>query len=243
MSRFLHYSSCPRCRENGKDSRGDNLANYQDGSAHCFACSYHQYPKHYKPINPIKSDGPKSLLPSDFTREVPTEAWKWLLQYGLSYQYWLPKVGFSESSGRLVFKVGDPLAFSIGRLIDTESRGRKWYVWGDSHKHVEVIDYSNSNVDRGSITVITEDLISAHKVGQIAKAFPLFGTAFYPCHYYYLNSVDGRVVLWLDKDQENNVKKIALRLESLINRPVEIMLTYDDPKSLQLNTIKGILNV
>ncbi|MGW8178765.1 MAG: DnaB-like helicase C-terminal domain-containing protein [bacterium] len=36
-----HTDACPKCVEAGNDTAGDNLAVYQDGHAHCFACGYH----------------------------------------------------------------------------------------------------------------------------------------------------------------------------------------------------------
>ena len=33
---------CPKCRENGNDKSGDNLARYSDGHGYCFACEYHE---------------------------------------------------------------------------------------------------------------------------------------------------------------------------------------------------------
>ena len=32
--------ACPKCRTNGNDNSGDNLARYSDGGAFCFACQY-----------------------------------------------------------------------------------------------------------------------------------------------------------------------------------------------------------
>lgn len=129
------------------------------------------------------------------------------------------------------------MAFSIGRLLE-ETEGdhkkrRKWYVWGDSHKHTEVIGEHHQSDG----IVIVEDLISAHKVGQINTAIPIFGTALHPCHYYYLRQASKPVILWLDKDQELNVKKTALRLESIIDKPVKIVVTDKDPKLLTLKEI------
>lgn len=34
---------CPQCAEQGGDAKGDNLARYADGHAHCFACDYHEH--------------------------------------------------------------------------------------------------------------------------------------------------------------------------------------------------------
>jgi len=276
MGRIVAYEACPRCRENYRDTRGDNLAVYEDGGKHCFACKYHEFPKHYIPRKEV-DNVPKSLRPADYTREVPASALKWLLQYGLPWSYWKDSLGYSPKEERLVFSVGQPLAFSIGRYVGNEATAanrstplqsagrvvvhgikadkssndnqgdpsrtreesgkpvRKWFVWGDCHKHTEALG-------SGEYIVLVEDLISAHKVAtsQAAVAVPLFGTKVHPCHYYYLINSDKPVVLWLDKDQELNVKKQAWQLESVINRPVKVVITEQDPKKLSYEDITEI---
>lgn len=259
------YKPCPKCVANGKDSRGDNLVVYSNGHSHCFACGYHGFPKHYIPQ--LKEDNvPKSVCPADFTKDVPAYAWKWLLQYGLPYTYWQEHCGYSEEAGkRLVFRVrsGFDVAFSIGRLLETDEqnsvesglrlarsadvpewqqsnkvpkRPRKWHVWGDSHKHCEIIGQG-----LGESIALVEDIVSAHKVGQVNECIPLFGTAIHPCHIYYLANCKRPVTLWLDKDQELNVKKQALQLQSLIDMPVKIVVTDKDPKSLNYEKINLML--
>lgn len=243
MSQFSHYEPCPRCRERGKDSRGDNLGMYRSGHGHCWSCGYHRFPRHYVPQVKEIPSGSESVLPPDFTREVPADAWKWLFQYGLGYSYWKDSCGYSEKEGRLVFTVGDPIAFSIGRLIREPEEGanhakrRKWYVWGNSHKHSEV-------VGQGDPTVLVEDLVSAHKVGQITTCIPLFGVEPHPCHIYTLrNGSTSPVVLWLDQDQGGSSQKKARRLESLINRTVLVKQTVLDPKCLNFEQIKQELKI
>jgi hypothetical protein len=240
MSRFSHYEACPVCRTHGRDTRGDNLGVYQDGSKHCFSCGYHKGISVSSLFNPVNKGNNvnKDLLPFDFTREVPATAWKWLLQYGLPYSYWKDSTGYSPKAQRLVFCVGSPTQFSIGRYIGAEKE-RKWYVWGDSHKHVEVIN--KGTTDKLEKVVLTEDLISAHKVGQIAIGIPLFGTAVPNAHLYYLKQQSLPITLWLDKDQEHSVKKKAMWLQQMINHPVDIVITDDDPKKLTINSIKEIL--
>ncbi len=34
--------ACPKCRENGRDNSGDNLARYSNGGAYCFSCEYYE---------------------------------------------------------------------------------------------------------------------------------------------------------------------------------------------------------
>jgi Zn ribbon nucleic-acid-binding protein len=272
VSQFSHYEACPKCRERGHDSRGDNLAVYRDGSVHCFACGYHKYSiLNYWKNRHVKEDHvPKSVRPADWTREVPSRAWEWLLQYGLPWSYWNPHCGYSPDHERLVFTVGSPAAFSIGRYIGPAQGGgaagvpvgirpearhldhvqgdrqpavgardrpnKKWFVWGDSHKHAEVIGRG-----RSGYVVLVEDVVSGHKVGQVAETIPLFGTSVYNPHFYYLINENKPVVLWLDKDQQQNVKKQALQLESVLNQPVKVIITDKDPKAYSEEQINAIL--
>ena len=239
MSRIT-YEPCPRCRSNGSDSRGDNLVIWPDGSKHCFACRLH-IPAPYsvrsmffeKVINEHKA-----LLPIDFTKEIPRHALKWLLQWELPWSYWQESIGYSPSEERLVFRVGTPLQFSIGRSTlkeppkETDRTIRKWYVWGDCHKHVEVIG-------KGQPIILVEDLISAHKVGQITECIPLFGNNIFKPLIYYLLNQGKPVKIWLDKDQESKVKKKAIQLQSVIQCPVDIIVTDKDPKTYSIKEISN----
>lgn len=242
MSLFSHYESCPKCRSNGRDNRGDNLAVYKDESVHCFSCGYHRSSNIFGQWSPTPSirnrenlGAPKSLLPSDFSREIPAAAWKWLLQYGLPFSYWQESVGYSAKEERLIFRVGEPLAFSIGRYFGNITH-TKWLTYGDSHKHCEIFGKG-----RGNSIVLVEDLISANKVGSINETIPLFGTRIHPCHLYYLINAGRPVILWLDKDQEGTLKRKAIHLESIINQPVSVITTDDDPKLLKFETIKELI--
>jgi hypothetical protein len=50
------------------------------------------------------------------------------------------------------------------------------------------------------------------------------------------------VVLWLDKDQELNMKKQAMRLESIISSQVSVRSTAADPKMLSFKQINEVIN-
>jgi hypothetical protein len=227
---------CPRCRERGKDSRGDNLVFWPDGGGHCFSCGYHKHPQYKGPLTRIKEPSVKeNLLPFDFTREVPIHAWQWLLKYGLPQSYWRESVGYSEKEQRLYFLIKSSpsiVAFSIGRYVGTEAH-RKWFVRGSSHSGA-------FQVGEGTATVIVEDWISANKVGQVTECLPLFGTTVHPAHIYALTDGSERpIVLWLDKDQEGTTNKKAARLQMLVNRPVTVVHTQLDPKLLSFKEIKN----
>lgn len=333
MSQFSHYEPCPKCRSIGRDNRGDNFAVYRDGSKHCFSCGNH----YFSTFNYWKNrsltdinDVTKSLLPADWTREVPANAWKWLLQYGLPYSYWQPFCGYSPADKRLIFTVGTPVAFSIGRFIGDDGDGgkgsathpvegthetgsrvdarsglrhlvsretgatsgqrqtsgsehsgevqhpvgasdspwpalrglqvvagdqrgvgaasakpksapRKWHVWGDAHKHAELVRPKEPSDGERNFVVVVEDIVSGHKVGQVHECMPIFGTRLYNPHIYYLINENKPVVLWLDKDQELRVKKQALQLESVIGQPVRVVTTDKDPKELSYEQIKEVI--
>ncbi|HET8687390.1 MAG TPA: hypothetical protein VFM18_12120 [Methanosarcina sp.] len=237
MSKAIGTTACPKCRDRGGDTRGNNLVLYDDGGAHCFACGYHKHAKGtFLKVEESKDHG-SSLLPADFTREVPAIAWKWLLQYGLESKYWKPYIGWSEKNSRLVFTVGDPTVFSIGRLIQRDSTkdNRKWFVWGDSHKTGVSIGES------GTKTVFVEDIVSAHKVGRVTTAVPIFGTIVHPCHLRLAKYLGKPIVLWLDKDQQGTTLKKANQISMLTGLSCEVVHTDKDPKELDLQTVKELL--
>lgn len=251
---------CPKCRALGNDRAGDNLVVFPNGHKHCFSCKHHVFPSHFIP-KVEKPNGPKNLLPLDFTREVPTTAFKWLLQYGLPWSYWKDQVGYSPSEERLVFLVGKPHQFSIGRYVgarvgkEAPRKGStegsfhpKWKCWGDSHKHCETIEPTSLAVAtaEGQQVVLVEDLISAHKVATSVPsvaAIPLFGTQVHKPHLYFLmNCPEGTIIhMWLDKDQQGLVMKKAANLSALTGLEVRCISTNDDPKSLTKEQICSVL--
>jgi hypothetical protein len=238
-----------------------------DGSAHCFACGYHQHAKRYLPKVKEQNDAEKAVLPRDFTREVPAKGWKWLLQYGLPYSYWKPYTGYSPAEDRLILTVGSPVQFSIGRYLGpdaNEGRGgergrsvrlqgkagdvlpvsvgshRKWKLWGDRHRYAEVLGLQNSGAYEG--VVLVEDIISAHKVAQVAPALALFGTDIHKTAIQTLRSLKRPIALWLDEDMYGDLPRRINRLTTFLNVPVTFIRKRKDPKEYSLDEIKGILS-
>jgi len=91
--------------------------------------------------------------------------------------------------------------------------------------------------------VLVEDIISAHKVGRVEIAVPLFGTMIHACHYNLLKHIGLPIVLWLDQDQDPYTRKKATQISMVTGLPVEIVSTKKDPKAIPVETIKEILNV
>jgi hypothetical protein len=238
VARFIGYEPCPACRKRGSDRAGDNLGMYSDGSGHCFSCGYHLHPKFSLKLfnKEPEDDKEKAVLPSDFTREVPADGWKWLLQYGLSYTYWKPFTGYSPKENRLVITVGTPVRFSQGRALTVGDR--KWRNWGNGHSFVETL-----REEVPGPVILVEDIISAHKVSQHAPTIPLFGTSINDLVVKELQRLDRPVKLWLDDDQYQLLPKKINRLQTFLDHPVTYIHTDRDPKAHSLEQIKEILNV
>lgn len=231
MSKVLRYEPCPKCREQGQDRSGDNLAVYSDGSSYCFA-------RHGRisnanvllaPEREELDDGTKSVLPRDFTREIPAAAWKWLLQYGLPFSYWKAYCGYSPVEERLVFTVGNPVRFSIGRYCGADAGERaksdptfrKWYMWGDHRSGPpELLGNPDSSEAKG--VVLVEDLISAHKVAQVIPSIPLFGSTINEKVIAAVRALDRPVIVWLDADQWGVLPKKLNRLQAFLTHPVAL---------------------
>lgn len=255
MAKFLKYEQCPRCASNGRDRSGDNLAVYNDGSSHCFNCGLHRHPPHshrFKPKEKEYHDDEKAVLPSDFTREIPAEGWKWLLQYGLSYSYWKPFTGYSPTHNRVVLTFGNPIRFSIGRSLETDKtkEKRKWRFWGDGHKYVELIGKRTDpsptahglRAESDNLPIVlVEDLISAHKVGQVTQTLCLFGTHIHDLALTLLIKEKRPVTLWLDDDQYTLLPAKVARLQTFLKHPVRWIRTEKDPKSYTIEEIRSYL--
>lgn len=264
MGRFQKYVPCPRCRARGADSSGDNLATYEDGSMHCFACGYHRHATHYVArVREVKNGSEnKGALPFDFTRDVPARAWKWLLQYGLPYSYWKPYCGYSPAEERLILTVGDPIRFSIGRYIAEEtsclqhlsvpvpseaakvlpvrvSGFRKWRLYGDRHSHAELLGAQRQDATQ---VVVVEDLISGHKVAQVQPTLPLFGTDLFTKAMLVMKGFKRPITLWLDEDQYGVLPKKINRLQTFLDVPVRFIRKRKDPKEYSLEEIQEILS-
>jgi hypothetical protein len=115
----------------------------------------------------------------------------------------------------------------------------KWLSYGDCHKSPHIV-CTPGGYDAGRSVVLVEDIVSAHKVGQIAPCIPLFGTKVFssviPC----LRHLNLPIVFWLDKDQEGMMPKRAASLAMVTGLPCSYKVTNDDPKAQSLDKIREI---
>mgnify|MGYP006355804381 FL=1 len=146
-NRFIKNTACPKCREDGKDKHGDNLATYSDGSSYCWSCGFSDMgnssitrflDKRNRTV-PSSSPGvvPKITLPDDSVTDYPDKALHWIEQYELNRTDLLHNgVLWSDRECRLLFPFlndGELLGWQ-GRLFSSsntnDSHSKKWYSRG-----------------------------------------------------------------------------------------------------------------
>lgn len=226
MAKFLKLEQCPKCHDNGRDRSKDNLGRYSDGGAYCYSCGYREAPRFQLKFltKDIPNDSEKAVLPSDFSREIPAEYWRWLLQYQLPMSYWKPYCGFTEKEARLIITYGSPVRYSVGRSLTVGAS--KWKSYGDKTRYVETLGAGLSDK-----VVLVEDIISAHKlVAAGYAAIPLFGTNIHDGIIKELRKQNRSIILWLDNDQYDRLARKINRLKSLLDLPVDFHRTEKDPK-------------
>jgi len=161
LTYVVDRQQCPKCADSGKDSSGDNLAVYNDGHSHCFACSHH-----------VKGDGTKVITSPK--NEVSGE--------------WKPYQGsFSDLSSRQInvktcrlygYKqavVGDQ-SFDFwncyndeGQLVAQKLRGEnKKFKWHGNSRNPQLFGQHLYKIG-GRRLIITEGEIDAMTVSQLME--------------------------------------------------------------------------
>lgn len=252
---FVKNVACPKCRENGEDISGDNLAQYSDGSSYCWKC-HHWNNDNVDPRKLLDRHSgrlPKTLplitLPSDACLDYPSKALVWINQYELTRTDMLQNgIVWSEQYERLIFPFwdGENLVGWQGRYFGKDSKQGKWFSRGNLNT-LYYIFFLGRKVGherhKTQVIVLVEDVISAMKVSKVGiNAMPLFGV-----------NVKSRMpqirvlgyqeaVLWLDPDQYIKMIKEcnAERLNGFKMHPI---LEMKDPKYFSVEEIKKLLKI
>ena len=162
----------------------------------------------------------------------------WLLKAGLS-SHDLPKLGayYHPPTDRVVLAVSDPLLGTLywqARAVD----GRQpKYLGAPVDKAAVLPKYGSAN----DVT-LTEDILSAYKVGLVGEGWSLMGTSISKLCLSELMARGCKVNVWLDSDPPGRraAKKVlaALRGAGIQARDI---LTERDPKLIHREQIKELL--
>ena len=191
-----------------------------------------------KRLRPDEGTNPdKITLPYDFDSKFsnwPPEARAWVLKYGIEKpETW----GWSESQGRVIIPVfRDGLDGYQLRRVLCEDPGPKYLTRGRNLVY-------KAGMGQGTCAVITEDALSAEKVGRITDAYAMLGTSRFS-HADALSFAKkyDRIVVWFDDDGWQARKaqsQLATRLGLLM--PTKIVRTGKDPKEHTMAEIKEIV--
>lgn len=232
MAHCIQHVQCPKCADEGKDRNGNNLAVYSDNSQYCFSCGHYVSAKGFsKYTEKVNRDGVALGLPYDVATELPEVAWNFLRQYALTEQDVKQHVIlWSQHWQRLCFPVfgDDSLLAWQGRYLGTEKGKAKWFSQGDLNNTLHLVGNKKANT-----IVLTEDLISAIKVGHIPTlcAMPIFGSHVSTQRLLRLKKLYGtlNVLIWLDKDKQKESVKFT-KNANLLGINSRSIITDKDPK-------------
>lgn len=239
MAKFTKHEPCPSC-----GSR-DNLGRYSDGSAYCFGCGYtergelspfvgERYGKDEK-----SSEGVR--IPTDATNTLNGLAVAWLTAGGVTIPEAL-RAGMVWSPYWEQLLI--PLYDGDGNLCCIQAKNfnpqraskAKYYNTGDKNESRTVFHSGGNHL----CCVLTEDVLSAIRVGRFGTGVPLLGTSIPLERLAELKKQYDRLIVWLDADKWRESRAIA-DAGKLLGFDTKTLYTEHDPKSYTDEQIKEFL--
>lgn len=268
-SAFKHNEPCPKCRENGEDRAGDNLARYSDGSGYCWKCKYiivatdcigqflskrnSEIPSEHRIIER------KIHLPDDCQPTFTDEVLAWINQYELSESDLLNVGALYSHNGiekkhknerikldRLLcfpFWDKDNLLGYQARVFGSNKDKGKWYSKGDVQTIVNILFCGRVGQAKNDASrlVLTEDVISAMKVSKVGiQAMPLFGVNIKSRIGQFRVLNPLELIIFLDPNMHKHSLIEAATLR-LNGFKVHTILSDKDPKEYSYNELKELL--
>lgn len=177
--------------------------------------------------------GPISL-PYDYTMTIPDVPARWIKQYlpqSLLYKY---KIGYSESKNQSIILP----VYKDRMLVAYQARSF------DPDCHVKYksegpkVLFNSNTPTIWDCVVITEDQISAIKVGQVTRSLAILGNWVTEENMIEIGKQKAKLYLvWLDNDKGGDIGRANL-FELRKYAPVRILTTAKDPKSYSFEEIK-----
>jgi len=215
--------------------------------AFCFRCNESAFEGHgmmsiarIQKLRTIKAspDG-EVKLPTDYTLDVPSRHAVWYYKYGigdsLAREY---RIGWSDELQRIIIPVyqGDFLVAVQMRAVLTGHTPKYLNLGG---KSIGGCMFYSQPIKPSETIIVTEDIMSAIKVGRVFNAVSIMGTTMTPARAMTLCSLTNKVIIWLDGDAAGI--KGARRAEKqlgLYGIEARVIRTPKDPKDYSLQEIK-----
>ena len=182
-------------------------------------------------------------LPKDFTTDIPLQGRLWLYKGSISETTWKEYgLGYSKALERVILPVyrsgkDGPLLWYQCRAI-LEGQQPKYIQPSASRDTVLFKSRTHGTHNR---CVITEDILSAIRVGKHTQAYSLLGTKITTSQANYLSKYD-EVITWLDPDKAGVTGAYNIRKALQLITNVRNIVTDVDPKNLSDEQIKEQLN-
>ena len=240
MGTCIGHEPCPKCRKDGNDRTGNNLARYADGGAYCFSCGYTILPNGLGTLGKeTQEDNHAISLPGGITQVLPERALAWLYKYSLTdHDIKLNNILWSEYHQRIIFPIiiSGTLMGWIGRSVDPDVVP-KVYTRGKLHEIIYIL--GNTKASR---IVVVEDIVSAIRVSTTegCAVSPLFGSHLSKRNMLLLDKFYDQLVIWLDKDKEKESVKFA-KIARDFGIKARSVITDKDPKEYSNSEILSFL--
>lgn len=237
MARWVKNNPCPECGSK------DNLGVWDDGSEWCWGCHYYKPPdtiKTFQSRHDKKAAYIKCItLPDDTVELIPKAAVDWLGKYNLTdKEFATLSPMYSYEKELLIFPVYGP-----GKVL-LMYQGR---YFGENPKHPKYLTYGAKDIlhivgEPNETIVVTEDLISAVKVGTVINAMPLWGSSLSQEAIKRLSSRFSHLIIWLDKDKARESLRTRLKASPFFDE-VQCVVTELDPKEYSNEEIAKFLEI
>jgi hypothetical protein len=180
-------------------------------------------------------------LPDDFTLDIPIQGLLWLSKGGLHLDD-IKEHGFgwSNTMRRVIMPVmaGSKLVAVQARRVDPSGDGPKYLgqVWSGP-RPVFIAGQSGNDI------TLTEDILSAARVGKVAEAWSLLGTNLMPAVIAQIAERNpDRVNVWMDNDDAGiNARRKMLRQLGAVGINARGIMSDRDPKHHTLQEMKELL--
>jgi len=171
--------------------------------------------------------------------KLPPYAIKWLKKYGLTDEEISEnKFSWDGTSNRLVYPIKNTNSVTGYEKREITGGTPKTICQG---KKVDSFHIIQPNKEEFKGVVAVEDIISAIKVGRVAKALCLFGSQVFLSQYNEISRITNLFILWLDLDKFNQAVKIAQKAKSF-GIETKIIKTDLDPKMYSTEEIRRTIN-
>lgn len=216
--------------------------NLQGYSAYCFRCGEPEFESKGKQslqeltrIRELNAQAAREITsvepPEDLTEDIPLEGRMWLYKAGITPSVWNSYgIGYSPSMERVylpIIKGGEPIWFQA-RAVHAGQTPK--YIQPSAERSTVLFE-SHKVQETTELVVLTEDILSAIRVGEVANAVSLLGTKITSGQASYLSQYK-RVVLWLDSDKAGRVGAANIRRTLSLLTETANICTTDDPKLL-----------